>query len=235
MKAADILAELEPLGTASYKRTMMVHGVREPFYGVKIGDMKKILKRTGANHELALELYDTGVYDAMYLAGLMAEDRRMTRKDLQRWVDKAYCPGLSEYTVPWVAAGSAHAWDVGRAWIDSKKELVASAGWATLSGLAAMTPDGELDLDAYGGLLERVAGGIVGQPNRVRYVMNGFVIAVGSHVKPLTKAALGVAKRITPVKVDMGDTACKIPVAADYIKKVEARGAIGKKRKSIKC
>ena len=35
--------------------------------------------------------------------------------------------------------------------------------------------------------------------------------------------------------VDVGDTSCKIPYAPDYIKKIQQRGAIGKKRKSAKC
>jgi hypothetical protein len=33
----------------------------------------------------------------------------------------------------------------------------------------------------------------------------------------------------------MGDTACKVPFAPDYIRKVNQRGAIGKKRKTAKC
>ena len=35
--------------------------------------------------------------------------------------------------------------------------------------------------------------------------------------------------------VDMGDTACKVPFIPDYIRKVEARGTIGKKRKTVRC
>jgi hypothetical protein len=33
----------------------------------------------------------------------------------------------------------------------------------------------------------------------------------------------------------MGGTACKVPDAAEYIQKVQKRGAIGKKRKTTKC
>ena len=73
------------------------------------------------------------------------------------------------------------------------------------------------------------------QPNRVRSVMNGFVIAVGSYVQALTDVALQVGAKIGPVVVDMGGTACKVPYAPDYIQKVEKRGAIGKKRKTTKC
>ena len=63
----------------------------------------------------------------------------------------------------------------------------------------------------------------------------GFVIAVGSYVKPLTEAALKTAAEIGVVSVDMGGTACTVPPAAAQIEKVRQRGAIGKKRKSAKC
>jgi hypothetical protein len=65
--------------------------------------------------------------------------------------------------------------------------------------------------------------------------MNGFVIAVGSYVKALTTLALQTAAKIGSVSVEMGGTACKVPDAAAYIKKVQQRGAIGKKRKTAKC
>mgnify|MGYP001329530815 FL=1 len=37
------------------------------------------------DYELALALYDTGNYDAIYLARLIADDDRMTKRDPQRW------------------------------------------------------------------------------------------------------------------------------------------------------
>ena len=73
---------------------MFNHGVKEPIFGVKIEDMKKIQKRIKKDYQLALDLYDTGIYDAMYLAGLIADDAKMTKKDLQHWVDKATYPSI---------------------------------------------------------------------------------------------------------------------------------------------
>ncbi|HYV37240.1 MAG TPA: DNA alkylation repair protein, partial [Gemmataceae bacterium] len=92
-----------------------------------------------------------------------------------------------------------------------------------------------LDVKELTQLLKRVEKTIHQQPDRVRYVMNSFVIAVGSYVKALTDLALQVAAKVGKVSVDMGDTACKVPFAPDYIKKVQDRGTIGKKRKSAKC
>ena len=234
MTAQDIVAELKRLGQDSYKRTMMTHGVREPIYGVKIEDMKKIVARIKKDYRLALELYDTGIHDAMYLAGLIADDEKMTKKDLQHWVSKARNSMLAEYTVPWVASGSPHGREMARKWIDSSKENEATAGWATWSSLVAVTDDAELELAELKRLLERVQREIHSAPNRVRYVMNGFVICVGCYVKPLTELAIRTAKKIGPVAVDLVGS-CKIPSAVEYIEKVKKRGTIGKKRKTAKC
>jgi len=235
MTAAEIVEELRPLGSETYRKVLRNHCVSEPFFGVKIEDMKKIQKRVKKDYQLALDLYDTGIYDAMYLAGLIADDPRMTKKDLRRWLDRAPCAGISEYTVPWVAAESPHGRELALEWIDSAKEDVAAAGWATLSSLVAIKGDADLDLAELKRLLQRVHKTIHEQPNRVRYVMNSFVIAVGSYVKSLTDLALQTAAKIGNVTVDMGGTACKVPYAPEYIHKVQQRGAIGKKRKTAKC
>jgi 3-methyladenine DNA glycosylase AlkD len=235
MTAEEILSELKPLGSDSYKRVLQSHGVPEPVFGVKVEELKKIQKRVKKNYQLALDLYDTGVYDAMYLAGLVADDPRMTQKDLQHWVETASCPTLGEYTVPWVAAESNHGRELALKWIDSKKESIAASGWATLSSLVAIKNDAELDLKELTKLLERVEKTIHQQPNRVRHVMNGFIIAVGSYVESLTNHALQTAKRVGQVSVEMGGTACKVPSASDAINKVKERGTIGKKRKTAKC
>ena len=65
--------------------------------------------------------------------------------------------------------------------------------------------------------------------------MNAFVIAVGAYVHPLTALALETAETIGPVHVDLATGGCKVPFAPDYIRKIENRGTIGKKRKSAKC
>ncbi|MCE7981323.1 MAG: DNA alkylation repair protein [Caldilinea sp. CFX5] len=233
--AEEILAEIKPLGSDSYKRVIFNHGVKEPCYGVKISDLQKIVKRIKKDYQLALDLYDTDVYDAMYLAGLIADDARMTKANLQHWVDKAYCQGLSSATVPWVAAGSAHGWELGLAWLDAERPLTAVAGWATLGSLVSIKNDAHLDLAALQQLLQRVEETIHQAPDLVRYQMNSFVIALGSYVQPLSAAAIQTAEQIGPVTADLGNNSCQVPFAPDYIRKVESRGSIGKKRKTAKC
>ena len=223
------------MGAESYRKVLRNHGVPEPMFGVKIEHLKKIQKRVKKDYQLALDLYDTGIYDAMYLAGLIADDAKMTKQDLRRWLDKANCSMISEYTVPWVAAEGVHGAELALEWIESKKESVAACGWSTLSSFISIKDDAELDLAQLKKLLLRVQKTIHQQPDRARSAMNKFVIALGTYVEPLTSAALQAASVIGPVMVDTEGTACKVPDAAECIQKVQKRGAIGKKRKTTKC
>ena len=211
------------------------HGVQEPLFGVKIGDLKKIQKHIKKDYQLALDLYETGVYDAMYLAGLIADDARMTKRDLRRWVEKAAGGSLESSTVPWVTAGSRHGRELALEWIESHKENVAVAGWSTLASLVSVKDDVVLDLPELKRLLQRVQKSIHHQPDFVRYAMNGFVIALGTYVQPLSDDALRTAEKIGRVTVDMGNTACQVPDAVKYIQKVRERGFVGKKRPTAKC
>jgi hypothetical protein len=72
-------------------------------------------------------------------------------------------------------------------------------------------------------------------PDVVRSQMNAFVIAVGAYVRSLTEAAIATGEKIGPVTADLGNNSCQVPFAPDQIRKVEKRGALGKKRKTAKC
>lgn len=235
MTAQSILDELATLGKESTKKVLMKHGAKEPFYGVKVEDLKKIQKRIKKNHVLSLDLYDTGNSDAMYLAGLIADEKQISKADLQHWVEGAYWYYLSEFTVPWVASESQFGWELAMEWIESEQENIASAGWATFSNLATIKEDKDLDIETLSNLLDRIKQEIALAPNRVRHTMNGFVISIGSHIPALTEKAKKIGTEIGKVYVDMGGTACKVPYSVEYIEKIEKMGKIGKKKKMARC
>ena len=100
---------------------------------------------------------------------------------------------------------------------------------------AAVNRDEDLDINAYGQLLDKVANEIHNSQNRVCFTMNGFVIAIGIYIKDLTDKATAIASKIGKIAVDMNGTACKVPLATEYINKAIANGQIGKKRKTARC
>lgn len=232
---ATVVEQLQALGLESYRNTLRKHGAQEPVFGVKIEEMKKLMKPYKNDLAFACALFDTGIYDAQYMAGLLADGRQMSVAQLQHWVATANSHGIREYSVAWVAAESGHAVELALDWIASGDADIAATGWCTLSSYVAITDDANLDMDLLKKLLKKVQAEIHQAPNRVCYCMNAFVIALGSYVSELSTAALQAGQAIGEVTVDVGDTACKVPFAPDYINKVAQRGSLGKKRKTAKC
>ncbi len=236
MTSQQILSELKAAGNEATKKIFLKHGAKEPLYGVSIENLKKIQKKIKEDRQsIALQLFSSGIGDAMYLAGLVADGSRMSKKELDDWASRAGWPMISEYSVAWVASENEAGWELALKWIDSPKENIASSGWSTLSSIVATRPDEKLDIPGLKKLITRVENEIEKAPNRVRYCMNGFVIAVGSYVAQLNKEAITIGKKIGSVEVNMHGTNCKVPFAPDYIKKVMDRGNLGKKRKTAKC
>lgn len=223
MMLNELMNILKSLGNENTKKVLLRHGAREPFYGVKVGELKKIQRKIKVDNDLAKELYETGNSDAMYVAGLIADPNAMTKSDLNNWVEKAYWYMISEYTVPGVASRSKHGKALALKWIDSPKEMVASAGWATLAAILSPKCEEKLEPEIAKNLVERVKLDLQTSKNRVKYTMNGFIISVGSYVPSLMRTAIAAAKEIGKVNVNMGETACKVPEATEYIMKVIAR------------
>ena len=235
MNYEEMIQKLEELGSEQTKQIFMNHGVKEPYFGVKIGDLKKLVKYVKKDHELALQLFNSGNHDAMYLAGLSVNPKLISKETLQDWAKKAYWYMVAEYTVAGVAAESDYALELTREWMQSEDEMVSVCGWSTYSNYLSITPDEKLDIAEIRALLNQVKHTIHEERNRVRYVMNGFVMSVGSYVTELNDEAKQVAEHIGKVQVDVGKTACKVPLATEYIKKVEVKDRVGIKRKTCIC
>jgi 3-methyladenine DNA glycosylase AlkD len=234
---SSVIAELKSKGKESARKIYARHGMApERVFGVSVADLKVIAKTIKGQQALACELYETGNMDAMYLAGMVADGSKVTREQLNAWVESAAgLQMIGEYTIAWLAVEHPQGPELALEWIGSKKEHIAASGWCTYSGLLATTPDEKLNLKEIEGLLDTVVKKIDGAPNRVRYTMNNFVIAVGTYVKPLSKQAKVTAKKIGDVSVDVGETACKVPLAMASIEKAEASGKVGLKKKTIRC
>jgi 3-methyladenine DNA glycosylase AlkD len=235
MNLKEAMKSLASKASPSTKRTLLRHGAVEPLFGVRIGDMKPLVKQLKGNQDLALELYATRNSDAMYLAGLIGDGSQMTRKQLDKWAASATWHMISGCSVAWVAAEHPQGFDAAMKWIDSRKELVAVAGWSTLSALVTTIRDEQLPMKKLEALLGRCAKMIHQVPDRVLYTMNNFLIACGTYAQPLADKAIETARKIGAINIDMGDTACQVPDAESYIIKSRRGLPVAPKRKSVRC
>ena len=235
MTLEAVMKALAAKGSAATKKLWLKHGAREPFFGVKVADLKVLEKSLRGDQTLALKLFATGNGDAQYLAGLVADGAQMTPAQLDRWAQTASWCMVSNFPVAWVATehpeGLAHA----LAWIDSPKELVASAGWRALAGIVSIRDDADLPLKQLSTLLERVPKALAKSPDEVRLSMNAFVIACGAYSLELGPKAVETARRMGKLETDMGQTACQVAEAEPRILKARRGQAVAPKRAKIRC
>jgi len=232
----EVMDYLESKGNPNTVKIYAKHGATTgPMYGVKVADLKPIQKKYKKNRALSEALFATNNSDAMYLAALIAEPKEMDKETIMKWVHQAWWYMLREYAVAWTISESNYAMEIINECIANEDDGIASTGWAALNSYVSITPDEELDMAYLRKRLDDVEKTIHSKTNRVRYTMNGYVISLASYVPELNSEAKATAKSIDKVEVFMGETACKVPYAPEYILKVEARGRIGKKRKGAVC
>src|SRR5580658_3133937 len=129
----SVMADLKSKGKENTRKIYARHGMAaERVFGVSVADLKLIAKSIKGQQVLACELYATGMMDAMYLAGMVADGSKLTRGQLNAWVEGASeLQMISEYTVPWVTVENPHGRTLALEWIKSKEEHIAASGWAT--------------------------------------------------------------------------------------------------------
>ncbi len=235
MEIVEILDELSILGTERNKKLSMGQGAKEPLFGVATGAMKPIAKKIRMNQNIAEELYATGNYDVMYLAGMVADPKVMTEDDFERWINEAYFYMISDYIVAVTLAESDLAEEISDKWIASGEDLKMSAGYSCYCWMLGNRPDSQFDKEKLYKMLNNVRNIIYSQPENTKYAMNNFVCTVGISYKPLHNEALEVAKEIGVVSVVRNKTKCSVPIALDYIQKEAVKGRIGFKRKNVRC
>jgi 3-methyladenine DNA glycosylase AlkD len=235
MNLDQVMAALASKGSDSTKRIFARHGAKEPFFGVKVADLKVIQKGLKGDQPLALKLYATGNGDAQYLAGLVADGRKMTPAQLDSWAKSAGWGMIAGTIVPWVASEHPEGFALALKWIDSPKEGVGVSGWRTLGALAAVVPDEGLQVKQFSALLDRVSKTLSGAPDDVRSAMNSFVISCGTYIAALGDKAIATARRLGKVEIDVGETACEIPDAESSILKARRGAVVAPKRKTVRC
>lgn len=213
MNVKEAMAALQKLGSAQTRKTWLRHGASEPMFGVKFGDLAKLVKKIGVDHGLATELWATGNADARTLALKVADPAKMTAAELDRWV-KTTTWSMHLTYIAQLASETPHAAARASAWSNGP------AGWSLIGQMAlrdATTPDAWFQA-RLGEIEKRVKTA----PNDQRYPMLMALVAIGGRSSALRAAACAASKRIGKVEIDHGDTACKTPEAIPYLDKMWA-------------
>lgn len=232
MDPAQVLGELEELGTAQNRKVYARHGVHEPLFGVGYADLDELRKRIGVDQGLAEELWRSGNHDARVLATMVADPDHVAEETLEAWRE-----GLDDYVLTdafsKLVARTPFAREKTEEWTTSKHEWTGQAGWNLLAQLAMR---GSLPDDYFAPYLERIERDVHRSANRIRHSMVMALCSIGMRSGTLEKEAVAAARRIGEVEVDHGETGCRTPSPEAYIRRArERRAAMARKRSAKKA
>ena len=220
MNATEIMKKLKKLGTAQNVKIYKRHGSGDNVYGVSFANLEKLKKTIKTNHELSINLWDTGNVDAQALSLMIADPDTLTAKTIDtraKGLKYSLLIGMYGGLVAKSKFGDSRM----KLWMKSKQDHLRQLGYDILcSRLKRGDAPTEKKCLQY---LQTIEKEIHDSPNRSRYSMNNALIALGIYQPQLTDRAIEAARRIGKVDVDHGETSCKTPDAESYIKKALAR------------
>lgn len=190
-----VLAELKALGSEENRAGMARFGINiEKAYGVSMASSRPLARKYKRQHDLAAELWASGIHEARILAALIDDPKLVTPKQMDTWAadfdswdlcDQA-CMKLFA-TTPYVAEKVAK-------WAKDKREFVRRAAFATIAGYAVgakQAPDSELL--PFLTIIETYA---TDERNFVKKAVNWALRQIGKRSKALHAPALKLATKL---------------------------------------
>ena len=104
--------------------------------GVSVADIRALAKQIGRNHELAVALWKTSVYEARMLTAFIDEPARVTSAQMDRWCRDFDSWGICDTLCFHLFDRTPHAWEKIEKWAGRREEFVKRAAFALLASVA---------------------------------------------------------------------------------------------------
>src|SRR5262245_1262273 len=224
MTVKEVLAQLKSLGDAARRKHNTKAGAPDNQFGVKLGDIRAIAKKIKTDHELALDLWDTGNVEAQLLATLVIKPQSLSADELDKLTRSTTCSQVAEWLNSYVVAEHPDKEKLRVKWMKAKDRWQARAGWhftaSRINKGATKLKDAEdLDLPA---LLDRIEKELPKAVPEVQWTMNNTLAAIGIKDAKLRKRAIAIGEKIGLYRdwpVSKGCTPPYVPVWVDFMVK----------------
>jgi 3-methyladenine DNA glycosylase AlkD len=218
---------LKDLGEQRNVEGMARFGIRpEVVYGVAKPNLDELARQIGRNHDLALELWATGVHDARILAGMIDEPGQVSGSQMERWVRDFDTWDVCDGTCCHLFVFAAPAWAKAVKWSRRKREFEKRAGFALMAYLAyrdKSAPDAK-----YRRLLSIIRLEAHDERNFVRKAVNWALRQIGKRNLKLNRIAIQEAARIWKI-----DSRAARWIAADALRELNSDAVQARLRRKV--
>ena len=219
-KYDETLKKLKSLSNPKAVEGMARFGINpENTYGISIPNLRKVAKGTGKDHNLARQLWESGIHEARILASMVDEPKMVTEEQIERWVNNfnswdvcdECCSNLFEKT------GFAYLKAV--EWSSNEKEFVKRAGFVMMACLAVRNKKAaDSQFEPFLPIIKRES---TDNRNYVKKAVNWALRQIGKRNLYLNERAIETAREIREI-----DSKSARWIASDALRELTSQAVI---------
>ena len=180
------------------------------YRGADPGKVKKLAKKIGKDHALAVELWNTGIHEAKLLAVFIEDGTTVSEAQLEQWVSELTFWDLGDKFCEFVVSKSEHGAHLANRWQRSEDEFTRRSAFIGAGFLAKKNK--KLPDRFFLHFLDKIENTVEVEMNWVKEGMIYALTNIGTRNRALNERALELCHNIGEVKVQYGATTAVVPV-----------------------
>lgn len=198
MQYSEIIQKIKSLANSENVAGMARFGINtRNTYGVSIPVLRKMARETGKDHELALELWESGIHEARLLACLIDRPDMVTGEQMENWVQDFDSWDVCDVCCGHLFDRTALAYQKAREWSEREEEFVKRAGFTLMAALSVH--DKKASDEAMSEFLPMIKREAVDERNFVKKAVNWALRQIGKRNLKLNEMAVKTAGEIKQI------------------------------------
>ena len=201
MNYNEAIKELEKLSNPTFKniKGMARFGIKPKtkLLCVPVPKLRKLAKKIGKNHNLALKLWDSKMHEARILASIITEPEKLTEKQMDKWVKDFDTWDICDQTCMNLFGKSDYALKKIKKWSNSKDEFVKRTAFSLIAVMAVHNK--EMKNEKFLEFFKLIKKASTDERNFVRKAVNWALRQIGKRNLFLNKNALQLADEILKI------------------------------------
>ena len=196
MELKDVIAELEQVANPE-----KIHFKREKYgviannsLGVMQKELKEIAKKIGKDDALAIELFDSGIYECRILTSKVYNYRNLTEKQMEEWVSTFENWEITDSFCMDFFARSELAYKKIFEWAKRDEEFVKRSAFAMIAAYSSKHKN--LENKIFESFFPLIIEASTDERNFVKKAVNWALRSIGKRNEDLLNSALEVARQI---------------------------------------
>jgi 3-methyladenine DNA glycosylase AlkD len=217
MEKNEIIKYLYAHSDAKVKKHLSQRKGSYEVIGVTMKDIRALGTKLKKNEKLAIELYDTHIFEAMMLATFIMPEHQMTTRLATKWALSAESSQIIDQGLSPLMMKMKDRNEMINAWYLDQDVNLRYAGYSLFSSYFRGESLSTLDQALGERVLSTIKDIILNEPLLIQNAMNNAVVMAGLHVPTLVEKATEVAMHIGHIMPLVARNQCNIQSAYDYL------------------